>query len=71
MFNKTRASILSVAVVPMLLATQASYAALDAGITTAVEGAETDLLALYALLTGVGAAIFVARIIYTRFFKIG
>lgn len=44
-----------------------AHAALPAAVTDALDGAETDLLALYAALTAVGAALFVARIIYRKF----
>lgn len=56
----------SVALVPML-----SHAALDAAVTTAITAAQTDLTSLYGALTTAGAALFVLRIIYKRFFKIG
>jgi hypothetical protein len=47
-----------------------AQAALDAAVTTAITAAQTDLTALYALLTTAGAALFVVGIIYRRFFKI-
>lgn len=48
-----------------------AHAALDAAVTTAITAAQTDLTALYGALTTAGAALFVLRIIYRRFFKIG
>ena len=44
-----------------------ALAALPADVTTAIDAAETDLLALYAALTVVGATIWVARLIYRHF----
>lgn len=46
---------------------QQSHAAIDAAVTTAITGAQTDLLSLTATLTGVGVAIWVAMLIYNRF----
>jgi uncharacterized protein HemY len=48
-----------------------AHAALDAAVTTAITAAETDLTALYGALTTAGAALFVLRIIYRKFFRIG
>lgn len=47
--------------------TTTAQAALPAAITTAISGAETDMAALYTALIGVGAAIWVLRIIYRKF----
>lgn len=50
-----------------LAASQAAHAALPAAITTAITGAETDMTTLYTSLIGVGAAIWVLRVIYRKF----
>lgn len=44
-----------------------AHAALDASITTAITGAQTDLTSLYTALTTAGAALFVLRLIYRKF----
>lgn len=44
-----------------------SHAALDAAVTTAIDTAETDVLALLTALTAAGVAIWVGRIIYNKF----
>jgi len=49
------------------LAATASQAALSSEVSTAITGAGTDLLALYAALTTAGAGLFVARLIYRKF----
>jgi len=50
-----------------LVLVQRANAAIDAAVTTAITGAQTDLLALTATLTGAGVAIWVALLIYHRF----
>lgn len=47
-----------------------AHAALDVAVTGAITTAQTDLTTLYASLTGAGAALFVSRIIYRRFFPV-
>jgi hypothetical protein len=59
-----------VAVVGAGMLAVSAHAALDAAVTAAVTAAQTDLTALYNLLTTAGAALFVVGIIYRRFFKI-
>lgn len=44
-----------------------AHAALSTEVTTAITTAQTDLLALYAALTGAGVAIWVGRLIYRKF----
>lgn len=44
-----------------------AHAALPAGVETAIEGVQTDLLALLAALTTAGIAIWVGTVIYRRF----
>lgn len=64
----TRARLVLAGVAASSLAVVASaHAALDAAVTAAVTSAGTDLTALYAALTAVGAGLFVARVIYQRF----
>jgi hypothetical protein len=50
-----------------LAASSAVHAALPAGVTTAIETAETDLTLLYTTLTAAGVVIWVAAVIYGRF----
>lgn len=57
---------LALAALP-LVAMGSAHAALPASITTAIAGAETDMTALYVALIGVGAAIWVLRVIYRKF----
>jgi len=45
----------------------AAHAALPEGVTTAITGAQTDLLALFGALTAAGVAIWVGRVIYNKF----
>ncbi len=44
-----------------------AHAALPTEVTTAITGAQTDMLALYTALTTAGAALFIAGLIYRRF----
>lgn len=48
-------------------AVQSAHAALPAAVTTAMTDAQTDMTALYTTLIGVGATIWVLRIIYRKF----
>lgn len=48
-------------------AVQSAHAELPAAITTAITGAQTDMTTLYTSLIGVGAAIWVLRVIYRKF----
>lgn len=50
-----------------LMAAMPAHAALDASISTAITGAQTDLLALLGALTAAGVAIWVGRVIYNHF----
>jgi hypothetical protein len=54
----------------LALAPLASFAALDPAVGTAITSAQTDLLAVVALLVGVGVALWAASTIYRRFFKV-
>lgn len=54
----------------LALAPFASFAALDPAVGTAITSAQTDLLAVVALLVGVGVALWAASTIYRRFFKV-
>jgi len=45
----------------------AAMAAVPEAVTTAITGAQTDLLALLAALTTAGVAIWVGRLIYNKF----
>lgn len=49
------------------LANLPAHAALDAAISTAITGAQTDLLSLMGALTAAGVAIWVGRVIYNHF----
>lgn len=51
----------------LVVASQASHAALDTAVTTAISSAQTDLLSLMTALTTAGAAIWVGRLIYNKF----
>lgn len=55
------------AALALLTAFGAAHAELPAAVTTAITGAQTDLLALFAALTAAGVAIWVGRIIYNKF----
>lgn len=65
--NKNRAKIVAMLVAFGGMTSQAAHAALDASVSTAITTAQTDLLALYAALTGAGVVIWVARLIYRHF----
>jgi hypothetical protein len=48
-------------------AVSSAHAALPEAVTTAITGAQTDLLALLGALTTAGVAIWVGRVIYNKF----
>lgn len=50
----------------LLMSTQA-HAALDESVATGITAAQTDLVALYGLLTAAGIACFVAAVVYRKF----
>lgn len=50
-----------------VLASGSAFAELPAAVTTAITGAQTDLVALFAALIAAGVAIWVSRIIYNKF----
>lgn len=64
-----RFNALFVALIAMIGAgfTLPAAAELPTAVTTAITGAQTDLLALFAALTAAGVAIWVGRIIYNKF----
>lgn len=65
--NKMQKRLALVAISAGGLVAGSAHAALDAAVTTAITGAQTDMTALYVALTTAGAALFVLRLIYRKF----
>lgn len=53
---------------PALFVGSMAHAALDEAVTDGITAAQTDLVELYTTLMGAGIVIFVARVLYRKFF---